>query len=112
MTRYLTREQVLHLHAREIERLGGSYGVRAPEAIGSALELMQATFGGEELYPTLAEKAAYLEKYKAQMADLAKAFDELKAAIEKGDADASKAIFEKLSDSKEKGHKDFGADCE
>jgi soluble cytochrome b562 len=54
-----------------------------------------------------ADKAAYIEKYKAQMADLDKALDELKAAIEKGDAEGAQKIFEKLSDLKEKGHKDF-----
>lgn len=57
-----------------------------------------------------AEKAAYLEKYKKQMADLEKALDELKAAVEKGDDTAVQASFEKLSDLKEKGHKDFAPD--
>lgn len=57
-----------------------------------------------------AEKPAYLEKYKKQMADLDKAIDELKAAIESGNADAATKVFEKLADIKEKGHKDFGAD--
>lgn len=57
-----------------------------------------------------AEKPAYLEKFKKQMGDVDKALDELKAAIEKGDADATTKVFEKLADLKEKGHKDFGAD--
>lgn len=57
-----------------------------------------------------AEKPAYLEKYKKQMADLDKAIDELKAAIEAGNADAATKVFEKFADIKEKGHKDFGAD--
>ena len=56
------------------------------------------------------DKAAYLEKYKKQMADLDKAIDELKAAVEAGNADAATKVFEKLADIKEKGHKDFGAD--
>lgn len=56
------------------------------------------------------EKPAYLDKYKKQMADLDKATDELKAAVESGNADAAQKVFEKLSDIKEKGHKDFGAD--
>ena len=56
------------------------------------------------------DKAAYLEKYKAQMGDLKKGFDELKAALEKGDAEAVAKAFEKLSDIKEKGHKDFQPD--
>ena len=57
-----------------------------------------------------AEKAAYLDKYKNQMTDLSKAFDELDAAVKADKGDAAAAIFEKLSQSKEKGHKDFGAD--
>ncbi len=57
-----------------------------------------------------AEKAAYLDKYKHQMTDLSKAFDELDTAVKAGKGDAAAAIFEKLSQSKEKGHKDFGAD--
>lgn len=56
------------------------------------------------------DKPAYLEKYKKQMADLDKGIDELKAAVESGNADATQKAFEKLADIKEKGHKDFGAD--
>lgn len=58
------------------------------------------------------EKAAYVEKYKQQMTDLAKTFDELEAAIKADKADDAKKLFEKLSEQKEKGHKDFGADDE
>ena len=57
-----------------------------------------------------ADKPAYLAKYKEQMAGLKKGFDDLKAAIEKSDADAVAKAFEKLSDIKEKGHKDFQPD--
>jgi len=56
------------------------------------------------------EKAAYLDKYKAQMKDVAKSFDELEAAVKAGKVDDAKKIFEKLSDEKEKGHKDFNPD--
>jgi cytochrome c556 len=54
-----------------------------------------------------AEKAAYLDKYKAQMVDLGKSFDELETAVKAGKVDDAKKIFEKLSEQKEKGHKDF-----
>lgn len=54
-----------------------------------------------------AEKAAYLDKYKAQMTDLAKSFDELEAAVKADKVDDAKKVFEKLSEQKEKGHKDF-----
>ena len=54
-----------------------------------------------------AEKAAYLDKYKAQMVDLGKSFDELETAVKAGKVDDAKKVFEKLSEQKEKGHKDF-----
>ena len=56
------------------------------------------------------EKAAYVDKYKAQMSDLGKTFDELETAVKAGKADDAKKIFEKLSEQKEKGHKDFAPD--
>ena len=56
------------------------------------------------------EKAAYLDKYKAQMKDVAKTFDELETAVKAGKTDDAKKLFEKLSDEKEKGHKDFNPD--
>jgi hypothetical protein len=83
----------------------------------AAVEKMKAnTVASAKLEPEktkdqpAAEKAAYLEKYKKQIADLEKAFDELKAAIDKGDQTAIQASFEKLSELKEKGHKDFAPD--
>ncbi len=57
-----------------------------------------------------AEKAAYLDKYKAQMTDLSKTFDELEAAIKAGKAEDAKKALAKLSDQKEQGHKDFAPD--
>ena len=56
------------------------------------------------------EKAAYKDKYKQQMTDLGKAFDELESAVKAGMADDATKALEKLSQAKEKGHKDFGAD--
>jgi hypothetical protein len=57
-----------------------------------------------------AEKAAYVEKYKQQLSDLGKTYDSIEAAIKADKLDEAKAGFEKLSEQKEKGHKDFGAD--
>jgi soluble cytochrome b562 len=57
-----------------------------------------------------ADKPKYLEDYKAQIADLGKAIDELRAAVDKGDATAVQAVFDKLSDIKEKGHQKFSPD--
>lgn len=56
------------------------------------------------------DKPAYLAKYKEQMNGLDKALDELKAAIEKGDAEAVNKVVEKLGEIKEHGHKDFAPD--
>ena len=57
-----------------------------------------------------AEKAAYLDKYKAQLTDLGKTYDELEAAIKADKADDVKKALDKLSEQKEKGHKDFAPD--
>lgn len=48
----------MRLHARQIERFGGTAGVRDAGLLDSALAQPQATFGGELLHPTLAEQAA------------------------------------------------------
>ncbi len=57
---FLSKPQVLRVHERQIERFGGSAGLRDEGALDSALARPQATFGGEDLYPSLAEKAAAL----------------------------------------------------
>lgn len=56
--RFLDIEAVLRLHTRQIERFGGTAGVRDAGLLDSALAQPQATFGGELLHPTLAEQAA------------------------------------------------------
>ena len=59
-----------------------------------------------------ADKAAYLEKYRKQMDDLDKTYEQVEAAIKADKPDDAKKAFEKLSEQKEKGHKDFGVDDE
>lgn len=54
-----------------------------------------------------ADKAAYLEKYKAQMTEMNKSFEALETAVKEGKVDDAKKVFEKLGEEKEKGHKDF-----
>jgi death-on-curing protein len=54
----LTLPDVLRLHERIIQQSGGSFGVRNREAVESALMQALATFGDEELYPDLLDKAA------------------------------------------------------
>lgn len=58
---FLTLNQVLQLHTRQIEKFGGSEGIRDIELIESALAQPQQGFGGEYFHKTLAEMAgAYL----------------------------------------------------
>jgi soluble cytochrome b562 len=57
-----------------------------------------------------AEKAKFVEGYKASMQDLGKGLDSLKAAIEGGKTDDAKAILEKLNGQKKEGHKQYKAD--
>jgi death on curing protein len=56
--RYLTLSEVLELHRRIIEQSGGALGVRDMGMLESAIAQPRMTFGGDELYPSLAEKAA------------------------------------------------------
>ena len=60
MIRYVTLEQVYRLQERALADKGGMPGVRDAGAVDSAVAQPQMTFGGEDLYPTLAEKAAAL----------------------------------------------------
>lgn len=58
--RYLTLEEVLRLHRLLIEQSGGSSGLRDRNALESAVAQPRMTFGGEDLYPTLIDKASAL----------------------------------------------------
>ncbi len=53
-------EQAILLHEVMAERTGGDPGIRDIALLDSALSSAYQTFGGEELYPTLEEKAARL----------------------------------------------------
>jgi len=57
---YLSVSQVLALHAQQLRRYGGGAGVRDRGALESALARPAATYGGEDLYPDIADKAAAL----------------------------------------------------
>jgi death on curing protein len=50
--------EVLYLHEQSILDFGGSNGVRDQGLLESAIDRPNATFAGEELYPTLYLKAA------------------------------------------------------
>jgi len=55
---FLALDEVLALHAHQIDRYGGSLGIRDVRLLGSALGTPSATFGGEFLHPSLEEMAA------------------------------------------------------
>jgi death-on-curing protein len=57
---YLSIDQVLDLHRRQIREFGGASGIRDRGALESAVARPQATFGGEDLYPDVVAKAAAL----------------------------------------------------
>lgn len=60
MTAWLSVEQVIALHALQIERFGGSRGLRDRGALEAAIARPQMTFGGDDLYSDVAAKAAAL----------------------------------------------------
>ncbi len=57
MMRFLTLIEVLELHRRVIEQSGGAFGIRDVGLLESAIAQPRMTFGGEDLYPSLLEKA-------------------------------------------------------
>jgi death-on-curing protein len=56
--KFLSVDDVLRLHADQIDSFGGSQGVRDEGLLESALAQPQASFGGELLHPTIHEQAA------------------------------------------------------
>ncbi len=58
--RHLALGEVLELHRRIVEATGGAAGIRDLGALESALAQPRITFGGQDLYPELADKAAAL----------------------------------------------------
>ena len=58
--RYLSLQEVISLHSLLISQSGGSSGLRDRGALESAVAQPEASFGGEDLYPDLAIKAAAL----------------------------------------------------
>lgn len=60
MIRSLTIAEVLEIYQRIMKQTGGLVAIRDIGALESALAQPYMTFGGNELYPNLAEKAAAL----------------------------------------------------
>ena len=60
MTVFITLEQVLAIHHDQIEKYGGSHGIRDLNLLESAVQRPQSSFMGEDLYPTIFHKSAAL----------------------------------------------------
>jgi len=60
MTRYLSAQQILSLHQGLIGVLSGDPGIRDLRALDAAVVKPTLVFEGEDLYPSLAAKAAAL----------------------------------------------------
>ena len=58
--RYLTLGEVVALHRAVMEASGGARGIRDLGALESAVAQPRAAFGEQDLYPSVAEKAAAL----------------------------------------------------
>jgi death-on-curing protein len=54
---FLSLADVLFLHKKQIEKFGGSHGIRNMGLLESALAMPEASFGGVHLHPTLPEMA-------------------------------------------------------
>jgi len=60
VTLYLSVQQLLRLHEIQLRAFGGSSGLRDRGGLEAAAARPQMTFGGDDLYPDLAAKAAAL----------------------------------------------------
>ena len=57
---YLTEEAVIALHNDIIKKTGGTHGVRDMGLLSSAINAPFQSFDGNEIYPTIYEKASRL----------------------------------------------------
>jgi death-on-curing protein len=55
---FLTTDEVLAIHQDQIERYGGSSGIRDPGLLDAAVAMPQSSFGGALLHADLFEMAA------------------------------------------------------
>ena len=56
----LSKEQIILLHDQLIEATGGSHGIRDEGLLESSAFTPFQSFGGEDIYPTIYQKAAQL----------------------------------------------------
>lgn len=55
---YISLDVVLEIHRRQLSDFCGAEGIRNRPGLESAVETPKASFDGEDLYPTLFDKAA------------------------------------------------------
>jgi death on curing protein len=60
MMRVLSLGEILEIHQRVIEQSGGAAGVRDLGALESAVAQPRMSFDGDDLYPTIVDKASAL----------------------------------------------------
>jgi death-on-curing protein len=58
--RYLTVGEVLEIYSQVMKQSSGGFGIRELGALESAVAQPRMTFNGDELYPTIVEKASAL----------------------------------------------------
>jgi len=63
---YITVDQAIKIHDRQIEQHGGLKGLRDLGLLTSAIEMPKSAFSGIEMYPTLFDKAAAYIFYLAK----------------------------------------------
>lgn len=59
-THYLTRDELLALNKHAVEALGGNAGIQSPRAFEVVIEQPKQIVFGQEVYPAVWLKAAYL----------------------------------------------------
>ena len=59
-THYLTRDELLALNKHAVEALGGNAGIQSPRAFEVVIEQPKQRVFGQEVYPTVWLKAAYM----------------------------------------------------
>ena len=57
---YLDTDDILEIHEDQLDKFGGSDGIRNRDGLESAVFQPQQTFGGNDLYPDVYIKAAVL----------------------------------------------------
>lgn len=58
MTKYLTVDEVVAIHDHYVKKFGGALGIRDGGLLESAVFRCQTSFGGNDLYQTIFDKAA------------------------------------------------------